>query len=102
MRAIIPATNLKQDRSSCKKVGWAVFLPTINAATIFLEENGVDGLIQALQYLAKAKGMSQIAKETGLNRQSLYRTLTAEGKPKFETIDKIVHVLGFKLTIEPI
>lgn len=70
--------------------------------SIFLEENGVDGLTQALQYLAKAKGMSQIAKETGLNRQSLYRTLTAEGKPKFETIDKIVHALGFKLTIEPI
>ena len=70
--------------------------------SIFLEENGVDGLTQALQYLAKAKGMSQIAKETGLNRQSLYRTLTSEGKPKFETIDKIVHALGFKLTIEPI
>ena len=70
--------------------------------SIFLEENGVDGLTQALQYLAKAKGISQIAQETGLNRQSLYRTLTAEGKPKFETIDKIVHALGFKLTIEPI
>ncbi len=70
--------------------------------SIFLEENGVDGLTQALQYLAKAKGMNQIANETGLNRQSLYRTLTAEGKPKFETIDKIVHALGFKLTIEPI
>lgn len=38
--------------------------------SIFLEENGVDGLTQALQYLAKAKGMSQIAKEAGLNRQS--------------------------------
>jgi len=70
--------------------------------SIFLEENGVDGLTQALQHLAKAKGISQIAKETGLNRQSLYRTLTTEGKPKFETIDKIVHALGFKLTIEPI
>ncbi len=70
--------------------------------SIFLEENGVDGLTQALEYLAKAKGISQIAKETGLNRQSLYRTLTSEGKPKFETIDKIVHALGFKLTIEPI
>ena len=70
--------------------------------SIFLEENGVDGLTQALQYLAKAKGMSQLAKETGLNRQSLYRTLTDGGKPKFETINKIVHELGFKLTIEPI
>ena len=70
--------------------------------SIFLEENGVDGLTQALQYLAKAKGTSQIAKEAGLNRQSLYRTLTADGKPKFETINKIIHALGFKLTIEPI
>lgn len=70
--------------------------------SVFLEENGVDGLTQALQHLAKAKGMSKIAKETGLNRQGLYRTLAAEGKPKFETIEKIVHALGFKLTIEPI
>jgi len=68
--------------------------------SLFLEENGVDGLTQALQYLAKSKGMSETAKTSGLNRQSLYRTLSNEGKPKFETIDKIIHALGFKLTIQ--
>ncbi|MGD7037450.1 addiction module antidote protein [Methylotuvimicrobium buryatense] len=66
----------------------------------FLEENGIEGLTQALGHLAKAKGMSETAMAAGLNRQSLYRTLASEGKPKFETIDKVIHALGFKLTIQ--
>jgi len=68
--------------------------------SVFLEENGVAGLTQALQYLAKSEGMTHLANKAGVNSQSLYRTLSAEGKPKFETIDKIVHALGFKLTIQ--
>ncbi len=68
--------------------------------SVFLEENGVDGLTQALRHLADAQGMSQTATKAGLNRQSLYRTLSTKGKPKFETIDKIIHALGFKLTVE--
>ncbi len=68
--------------------------------SIFLEENGVQGLIDGLRHLAKAKGMSAIANNAGVNRQSLYRSLAKNGNPKIETIDKIVHALGFKLTIE--
>ena len=68
--------------------------------SVFLEENNVDGLTQALHHLAKAKGLSNITKETGLNLQRLYRTLTAEDKPKLETVVKIIHALGCKLTIE--
>jgi probable addiction module antidote protein len=68
--------------------------------SIFLEENGVQGLIEGLKHLAKAKGMSTIANDAGVNRQSLYRSLAKNGNPKIETIDKIVRALGFKLTIE--
>ena len=68
--------------------------------SIFLEENGVQGLIDGLRHLAKAKGMSAIVNNAGVNRQSLYRSLAKNGNPKIETIDKIVHALGFKLTIE--
>jgi probable addiction module antidote protein len=70
--------------------------------SIFLEENGVQGLIDGLRHLAKAKAkvMSTIANNASVNRQSLYRSLAKNGNPKIETIDKIIRALGFKLTIE--
>lgn len=67
---------------------------------IMVEENGIQGLVQGLNLLAKHKGMSTIAKIAGVNRQSLYRSLSEDGNPKLETIDKIVRALGFKLTVE--
>ncbi len=68
--------------------------------SIFLEENGVQGLVDALRNIPKAKGMSALANNAGVNRQSLYRSLAKNANPKIETIDKIVRALGFKLTIE--
>ncbi len=65
-----------------------------------IEENGVNGLIWGLKHLAQHKGMTQVAKDAGVNRQSLYRSLSENGNPKLETIDKIVRALGFKLTVE--
>lgn len=68
--------------------------------SIFMEENGIQGLIDGLKHLAKNKGMTALATEAGVNRQSLYRSLSKDGNPKIETIDKIVRALGFKLTVE--
>ena len=65
----------------------------------FLEEDGAQGFIDALGYLAKKKGMTQIAKSAGLSRQSLYRTLTADGNPSFVTVNKVVKALGCELVI---
>jgi len=67
---------------------------------VMLEENGVSGLQKALGDIAKAKGMTEVARETKLGRPSLYRALSEGGKPQFETIDKVIRALGFKLTIE--
>jgi len=53
----------------------------------------------ALGHLAKKKGMSQIAKETGVNRESLYRSLSGTGNPNFATISKITKALGCRLAI---
>ncbi|MBT4837559.1 MAG: putative addiction module antidote protein [Methylococcales bacterium] len=69
---------------------------------IFMEENGTKGLIQGLNHLAKSKSMTNLAKQAGLNRQSLYRTLSENGNPKLQTIDKIITALGYKLTIEKV
>lgn len=51
----------------------------------------------ALGDIARARGMTQIAKETGLSRESLYRALSGEGNPEFSTIVKVVKALGLTL-----
>ncbi len=55
----------------------------------------------ALGDIARAKGMSQIARETGLGRESLYKTLSHDGNPEFATILKVVQSLGLKLHATP-
>ena len=51
----------------------------------------------ALGDIARAKGMAQIARDTGLGRESLYKALSPEGNPEFATIMKVVSALGLKL-----
>ncbi|USP47085.1 addiction module antidote protein [Alcaligenes faecalis] len=64
-----------------------------------MEEAGDDAafIAKALGNIARAKGMSQLAKETGLGRESLYKALSGEGNPSFGTILKVMHALGIKL-----
>ena len=54
-------------------------------------------IAKALGDIARARGMSQIAKDTGLSRESLYKSLSGERTPSFDTILKVVHALGLKL-----
>jgi len=64
-----------------------------------MEEAGDDAsfIAKALGNIARAKGMSQLAKDTGLGRESLYKALSGEGNPSFGTILKVMHALGIKL-----
>jgi probable addiction module antidote protein len=64
-----------------------------------MEEAGDDAafIAKALGDIARAKGMSQLAKDTGLGRESLYKALSGEGNPSFGTILKVMHALGIKL-----
>ena len=64
-----------------------------------MEEAGDDAafIAAALGDIARAKGMSQLAKETGLGRESLYKALSGEGNPSFGTSLKVMHALGLKL-----
>jgi probable addiction module antidote protein len=55
----------------------------------------------ALGDIARAKGMSQIARDAGLGRESLYKALSAEGNPEFATIMKVISVLGLQLHVSP-
>ena len=61
-----------------------------------LEEAGDDPafIAKALGNIARARGMSQLARETGLGRESLYKALSGEGNPSFATILKVIHALA--------
>ncbi len=60
----------------------------------------VAGIARALGDIARAKGMSQVAKDAGVSRESLYRALSAEGNPSFATVLKVAKALGVRLHAE--
>jgi len=68
----------------------------LNAAA---EEDDPAVLAAALGDVARDRGMTQIARETGLGRESLYKALSSEGNPEFATVQKVVRSLGLKLHI---
>lgn len=58
------------------------------------------GIARALGDIARAKGMTQVAKDAGLSRESLYKALSADGNPSFATVLKVARALGVKLHAE--
>ncbi len=66
-----------------------------------LEEGNDADLIIAIGHVAKAMGMSKIAKAAGMSRPSLYKALSEGAKPQFETIMKVLRVIGAQLKIVP-
>lgn len=65
-------------------------------------EDGEPALItHALGVVARARGMSQIARKTGLSRESLYRALSPEGHPEFSTVMRVMKALGLRLAAIP-
>lgn len=64
-----------------------------------LLENDPALLAAALGDVARAKGMTQIARETGLGRESLYKALSAEGNPELGTVLKVLRSLGLRLRV---
>ncbi|MFO7776030.1 MAG: putative addiction module antidote protein [Candidatus Hydrogenedentota bacterium] len=66
-----------------------------------LEENDPSLIAAVLGDIARAKGMSEIARKAGLGRESLYTALSPEGNPEFATILKVVNALGLRLHAAP-
>jgi probable addiction module antidote protein len=66
-----------------------------------LQEGDSALIAAALGDIARAKGMSQIARDAGLGRESLYKALSADGNPEFATIMKVVSALGLQLHASP-
>ncbi|MDR2881420.1 MAG: putative addiction module antidote protein [Azoarcus sp.] len=67
--------------------------------TLVLEENDPVMLAAALGDVARARGMTQLARDTGLSRESLYKGLSGNRVPSADTLLKVIRALGFDLTI---
>ncbi|PWL29011.1 addiction module antidote protein [uncultured Roseivirga sp.] len=65
-----------------------------------LEEGDTEDIITALGHVAKARGMTKIAEETGLSRPSLYKALSQGSKPQFDTILKVLRAVGGNLNVK--
>jgi probable addiction module antidote protein len=70
--------------------------------TAALEESDPDVFLMAVRDVARAKGMAQLAKDTGLGRESLYKALSPGAKPRYDTVLKLLNALGVKLQVEPV
>ncbi|HNP62768.1 MAG TPA: putative addiction module antidote protein [Woeseiaceae bacterium] len=68
----------------------------LNAA---LEDENPDVFLAAVGNVAKARGMTAIAKTTGLGRESLYKAMSPGAKPRYDTVLKVLHSLGVKVTV---
>ncbi|UYO48596.1 putative addiction module antidote protein [Rhodopseudomonas palustris] len=58
-------------------------------------------ITKAIGAVARAKGMSGVAEDTGLSRENLYRALGGDAKPEFATVLKVLHALGIRLVAQP-
>lgn len=69
-----------------------------------IAESGGDPsfIAKAIGEIARARGMSELARETGLGRESLYKALSGERNPEFGTVLKVLHALGLELSARPI
>jgi probable addiction module antidote protein len=70
--------------------------------TAALEDPNPEVFLAAVADVAKARGMTQLAKDRGLGRESLYKALAPGAKPRNDTILKLLHGLGVKLHAEPV
>jgi len=93
---------------SIKTTRWdsAEYLKTDEDIQLYLEacieEAGDDPafIVHALGVIARAKNMSQLARDTGLTREGLYKAFSPEGNPTFATVSKVAKALGLQITVQ--
>jgi len=70
--------------------------------TVVLEDNDASLLAAALGDIARSRGMSEMAKQSGLSREALYKALKPNAKPRFDTISRVCAALGVRLVAQPV
>jgi probable addiction module antidote protein len=94
---------MKKKKTTYKVFDAAAYLDNDSVIAEYLsaaaEDPNPEVFVAALGDVAKARGMAQIAKDAGLGRESLYKTLSAGAHPRFETINSVLHALGVKFNV---
>lgn len=99
---------MKPNVKGAKKITWSKFdasdyLDNEEVIAAYLNEaardENPDVLLKALSDVAKARGMAQVAKDSGLGRESLYKALAPGAKPRFETIATVMRALNVRIAI---
>ncbi|MBV8620481.1 MAG: putative addiction module antidote protein [Curvibacter sp.] len=70
--------------------------------TLVLEDNDPGLLAAALGDIARARGMSQVAKDSGITREALYKALRPGSQPRFDTVSRVCAALGVRLVAQPV
>ncbi len=93
-----------QEKVTFEKWDPAKYINTKERVIVFLEEalaeNDPDFLLRIIGDIARSEGMSQIAKELGVSRKGLYKSLAPDGNPSFKTVFKLLNLLGLRIKIE--
>jgi probable addiction module antidote protein len=96
--------NAVKEKITFEKWDTAEYIDTKEKAIAYLEaaieENDPEFLLEVIGDIARSKGMSQIARELGLDRRGLYKALAPEGNPSFKTVFKLFDLLGLRLRLE--
>ena len=99
------ACNFTPEELALTPFDAAEFLDSEEAISAYLaallEEGNARAFAAGLGDVARARGMSQVARDAGVSRESLYRALSGEGNPEFGTILKVMRALGLKLVAQP-
>ena len=105
--AKVPAIKTAKGKTRITPYDVAEYLRTPEDMAAYLDawlEEAPDdaaGIARALGDIARAKGMTQVAKDAGLSRESLYRALSGDGNPSFATVLKVARALGVRLHAQP-
>jgi probable addiction module antidote protein len=79
-------------------------LQDVNEAAAYLEaaieDDDPASFLLALRQVAKAHGMSEVARKANLGRESLYKTLSESGNPELQTVNKLLHAMGLRLSVQ--
>ena len=67
--------------------------------TAVLEQDDFASFLDALGHLARGNGVAEVARQTGLGRESLYKSLGKDAKPRFETVCRVLRSLGLQLVV---
>jgi len=100
-------TNAAKGKTKTTPYDVAEYLRTPEDIAAYLDAwlseapDDVAGIARALGDIARARGMTQVAKDAGLSRESLYRALSADGNPSFATVLKVARALGVRLHAQP-